>query len=90
MHPAQPAAGAAELLRFPEADADLVTAAPVIFLPLGLALFLVGLVTFVYDPFLWNLSETAVMAFLAAMVVWSVGRLADMIAQLQLKPSGAA
>jgi hypothetical protein len=30
------------------------------------------------------------MAFLAAMVVWSVGRLADMIARLQLKPSGAA
>ena len=30
-----------------------------------------------------------VMAFLAAMVVWSVGLLADMIARLQLKPPGA-
>jgi hypothetical protein len=29
------------------------------------------------------------MAFLAAMVVWSVGLLADMIARLQLKPPGA-
>ena len=60
-----------------------------IFLPLGLMLFLVGLAKFIYDLFLWNLSETAVMAFLAAMVVWSVGLLADMIARLQLKPPGA-
>jgi glycosyltransferase involved in cell wall biosynthesis len=60
-----------------------------IFLPLGLMLFLVGLVKFIYDLFLWNLSETAVMAFLAAVVIWSVGLLADMIARLQLKPPGA-
>ena len=60
-----------------------------IFLPLGLALFCIGLVKFVYDLFLWNLSETAVMAFLAAIVVWSLGLLADMIARLQLKPPGA-
>jgi len=59
-----------------------------IFLPLGLMLFLVGLAKFIYDLFLWNLSETAVMAFLAATVVWSVGLLADMIARLQLKPPG--
>ena len=31
-----------------------------------------------------NLSETAVMAFLSAIVVWSVGLLADMIARLQV------
>jgi glycosyltransferase involved in cell wall biosynthesis len=60
-----------------------------IFLPLGLLLFLIGLAKFIYDLFLWNLSETAVMAFLAATVVWSVGLLADMIARLQLKPPGA-
>jgi glycosyltransferase involved in cell wall biosynthesis len=60
-----------------------------IFLPLGLMLFLVGFSKFIYDLFLWNLSETAVMAFLAAIVVWSVGLLADMIARLQLKPPGA-
>jgi glycosyltransferase involved in cell wall biosynthesis len=57
-----------------------------IFLPLGGLLFFIGLVKFVYDVFLWNLSETAVMAFLAAIVVWSVGLLADMIARLQLRP----
>jgi hypothetical protein len=35
---------------------------------------------------LWNLSETAVMAFLAAIVIWSVGLLADMISRLQMQP----
>jgi len=61
-----------------------------IFLPLGLALFAVGAGKLLYDIYLWNLSETAVMAFLAAIVVWSVGLLADMIARLQLKPPGAS
>jgi hypothetical protein len=55
-----------------------------VFLPLGTLLFLVGLVKLAYDVILWNLSETAVMAFLAAVIVWSVGLLADMIARLQL------
>lgn len=55
-----------------------------VFLPLGTFLFVMGLAKFVYDVFLWNLSETAVMALLAAVIVWSVGLLADMIARLQL------
>ncbi len=57
-----------------------------VFLPLGAALFLVGAAKFVYDLVLWNLSESAVMALLAAIIVWSVGLLADMIARLQLNP----
>jgi glycosyltransferase involved in cell wall biosynthesis len=57
-----------------------------VFLPLGALLFLLGAVKFVYDMFLWNLSESAVMALLAAIIVWSVGLLADMIARLQLNP----
>lgn len=57
-----------------------------VFLPLGAALFLVGLLKLVQDIYLWNLSETAVMAFLSAIVVWAVGLLADMIARLQLQP----
>lgn len=57
-----------------------------VFLPLGAVLFLVGLVKLVQDIILWNLSETAVMAFLAAIVVWAVGLLADMISRLQLQP----
>ena len=55
-----------------------------VFLPLGGLLFLIGVVKLAYDVFLWNLSETAVMAFLAAVIVWAVGLLADMIARLQL------
>ena len=57
-----------------------------IFLPLGTFLFVVGLAKLVYDIFLWNLSETAVMAFLSAVIIWSVGLLADMISRLQLNP----
>ena len=57
-----------------------------VFLPLGTFLFLIGLSKLVYDLYLWNLSDTAVMAFLAAIVVWSVGLLADMMARLQLNP----
>lgn len=59
-----------------------------VFLPVGALMFVVGIVKFVYDVFLWNLSETAVMAFLSALVVWSVGLLADMISRLQLRPPG--
>ena len=55
-----------------------------VFLPLGTILFAAGLAKFTYDVFLWNLSETAVMAFLSAVIVWAVGLLADMIARLQL------
>ncbi len=59
-----------------------------VFLPLGSALFLIGFAKLVQDVILWNLSETAVMAFLAAIIVWSVGLLADMVSRLQLFPPG--
>jgi len=59
-----------------------------VFLPLGGAIFVVGLAKFVYDLFLWNLSESAVMALLAAVILWAVGLLADMIARLQLGQIG--
>ncbi|HUU32756.1 MAG TPA: glycosyltransferase family 2 protein [Vicinamibacterales bacterium] len=55
-----------------------------VFLPAGAALFLIGVGKLVEDIYLMNLSETAVMVFLSAIVVWSVGLLADMIARLQL------
>jgi len=60
-----------------------------VFLPAGGALFAIGLVKLVYDLVMWNLSETAVMAFLAALIVWSVGLLADMIARVHLQQRGA-
>ena len=57
-----------------------------VFLPLGALLFGIGVLKLVQDIVLWNLSETAVMAFLSAIVVWAVGLLADMIARLQMQP----
>lgn len=53
-----------------------------VFLPAGAVLFLIGCAKLAQDVYRWNLSETAVMAFLSAIVVWSVGLLADMIARL--------
>lgn len=55
-----------------------------VFLPAGAILFLIGVGKLIEDIYLMNLSETAVMAFLSAIVVWSVGLLADMIARLQV------
>jgi len=57
-----------------------------VFLPLGAIAFLIGIGKLVQDIYLWNLSETAVMAFLSAVTIWSVGLLADMIARLQMQP----
>ena len=57
-----------------------------VFLPLGAFVFLVGVAKLVEDIYLWNLSETAVMAFLSAMTIWAVGLLADMISRLQMQP----
>jgi hypothetical protein len=57
-----------------------------VFLPLGTVLFLIGIGKLAQDIVRQNLSETAVMAFLAAIVVWSVGLLADMMARLQVRP----
>ena len=59
-----------------------------VFLPLGAVLFVIGVAKLIQDIVLWNLSETAVMAFLSAIVVWAVGLLADMIARLQMQPPG--
>lgn len=57
-----------------------------IFIPLGLVFFLLGFFKLIYDLSQWNLSETAVFAFLAAILVWSLGLIADMISRLHLRP----
>jgi len=57
-----------------------------VFLPLGALAFLIGVGKLIQDIYLWNLSETAVMALLSAVTIWSVGLLADMIARLQMQP----
>ena len=57
-----------------------------IFLPLGAVLFLLGAAKTVYDITLMNLSESAIFALLAALIIWSLGLIADMISRLHLRP----
>lgn len=59
-----------------------------VFLPVGAVLFLAGLGKFVYDIFLWNLSESAVMGLLAGLLMWAIGLLADQIATASSRWSG--
>lgn len=55
-----------------------------VFLPIGAACFAVGLVKFIYDLGIGNLSETAIMGFLAGLVIWVLGLLADQNARFNL------
>jgi glycosyltransferase involved in cell wall biosynthesis len=55
------------------------------FLPLGAFFFLLGMAKFAYDVTLMNLSESAVMAILAAVMIWCVGLLADQNARIALR-----
>lgn len=57
-----------------------------VFIPLGLALMAVGMIKFVYDIWMDNLSETTIFAFLSALIIWSLGLIADMISRLHLRP----
>ena len=57
-----------------------------VFIPLGLGFFILGSLKLVYDLFQWNLSETAIFSFLAAIMIWSLGLIADMISRLHLRP----
>ena len=55
-----------------------------VFLPLGAVFFAGGMVKFVYDLFIGNLSETAVLGFLGGTLLWAVGLLSDQIARTGL------
>jgi glycosyltransferase involved in cell wall biosynthesis len=55
-----------------------------VFLPLGAVFFLGGTVKFIYDLFLANLSETALLGFLGGTLLWAVGLLSDQIARTGL------
>ncbi len=57
-----------------------------VFLPMGAAWMLLGSVKLAYDIYLWNLSESAVLAFLFGVMAWSLGLIADMISRLHLRP----
>lgn len=56
-----------------------------VFLPLGAVLFAFGSGKFIYDVFIGNLSESAVLGILAAIMIWAFGLIADMVARLHLR-----
>jgi glycosyltransferase involved in cell wall biosynthesis len=53
-----------------------------VFIPLGALVALAGLAKFAYDITRDNLSESAVLALLAALIIWAVGLLADQNSRL--------
>jgi glycosyltransferase involved in cell wall biosynthesis len=55
-----------------------------VFLPLGGMLALAGIAKFIYDVTRDNLSESAVLALLGALLIWSVGLLADQNARIAM------
>ncbi len=57
-----------------------------VFIPMGLIFFMMGMIKLIYDLFLLNISETAVFSLLAAIMIWSLGLIADMISRLHLRP----
>lgn len=58
-----------------------------VFVPLGLFFFVIGILKFVYDIFMRDLSELAVFSLLTAFMIWSLGLVADMITRLHLRPT---
>lgn len=57
-----------------------------VFLPLGLGVAVIGVMKFIYDVIIGNLSETAVLCLLGAIIIWSVGLLADQNSRLAVAP----
>lgn len=53
-----------------------------VFIPAGALLALAGVAKFLYDVTLDNLSESAVLALLGALIIWAVGLLADQNARI--------
>ena len=53
-----------------------------VFLPIGALLALAGIAKLIYDIVIGNLSESAIFALLAALLIWSVGMLADQNAKV--------
>jgi len=59
-----------------------------VFIPLGGIFFLGGMAKFFYDLYIGNLSETAVLGFIGAAILWAVGLLSDQIAKVALRSEG--
>ena len=56
-----------------------------VFIPLGVILGLAGLAKLIYDIVIGNLSESAVLSLLGALIVWAVGLLADQNSRIGLR-----
>lgn len=56
-----------------------------VFLPLGAVFVVGGFVKFVYDLYIGNLSETALLGFITGALLWAVGLLSDQISKLALR-----
>lgn len=56
-----------------------------VFIPMGAVLFLAGTAKFAYDVTQANLSESAVFAWLAAVLMWAVGLLADQNSRMAMR-----
>jgi glycosyltransferase involved in cell wall biosynthesis len=55
-----------------------------IFLPLGAVFFLYGVAKLIYDIFLKNVSESAILGILSAFLLWGIGLLGDQISRFGL------
>lgn len=56
-----------------------------VFLPIGAFFFVGGLIKFIYDLYIGNFSETALLGFVSAMVFWAIGLLSDQISKIALR-----
>lgn len=57
-----------------------------VFIPVGALMAAVGLAKFIYDLTLQNISESALLGLLGALIVWAVGLLADQNARIARRP----
>lgn len=58
-----------------------------IFLPVGGIFFVGGIGKFIYDIYLGNLSESALLGIFGAAGLWSVGLLSDQISKVAMRPN---
>lgn len=53
-----------------------------VFIPIGIAMALIGIAKLIYDLTLQNISESALLGLLGALIVWAIGLLADQNARI--------
>jgi len=56
-----------------------------VFLPMGAILFVGGTIKFIHDLYIGNFSETALLGFVGATLLWAVGLLSDQISKIAMR-----